>query len=47
MFFQKGKEEIIKEYDLSEKEYEEIRDKAQQDTFWYFEENSKGEIKKN
>lgn len=41
----KGKEEIIKEYDLSEKEYEEIRDKAQQDTFWYFEENSKGEIK--
>jgi hypothetical protein len=41
----KKKEEIQKEYDLTEEQYDEVKDKADHEAFWYFELDSKGKYK--
>jgi len=41
----KDKEEIKKEYNLNDDDYDNVKDEAEQGFFWYFEEDKKGKTK--
>lgn len=41
----KNKEDVKKKYNLTNQDYDVVKDKAQQDIFWYYELNAKGEEK--
>lgn len=43
----KGKDKVIKKFQISEDEFEEIKETNEHDDFWYFEENKKGDPKIN
>jgi len=39
------KKDVLEKFNISESEYEEIKDNAEHDIFWFFEEDSKGKLK--
>lgn len=41
----KKRETVQKEYNLSDEQYDEVKDKANHEAFWYFEMDSKGKLK--